>query len=157
MKNKICALLTTALLSATLLTGCGEDPELTQFRKSMDDFCTKVSEINASINAIDATAENAPDELLIYLDDLEIVFQSFGRLDFPEEFDYLESIADEASSYMDEAVASYHEAYSNGSYNEYTAEYASQNYERAYKRIQIIISFLHGEEPEDVDVDIEYE
>ena len=152
MKNKICLLL-TALLSATMLTACGEDPALTQFRKSMDDFCKKVAEINTGINAIDATSENAPEELLTYLDDLEIIFESFGRLDFPEEFDYLEPIADEASSYMTDAVANYHEAYSNGSYNEYTAAYASQIYERAYKRVQIIISFLHGEEPEDTDIE----
>ena len=152
MKNKIYALF-VALLSATMLTGCGEDPELSQFRKSMDDFCEKVAEINEGINAIDASSDNAPDELLAYMDDLEIIFESFGRLDFPEEFDYLEPIADEASSYMTDAVATYHDAYSNGSYNEYTAAYAAQIYERAYKRIQIIISFLHGEEPEDADIE----
>ena len=58
---------------------------------------------------------------------------------------------------MTEAVNSYHEAYGNGAYNEYIAEYAKQNYSRAYKRIQIIISFLHGEEPTDADLTIEYE
>ena len=84
------------------------------------------------------------------------MFQSFARLDFPEEFDYLEDLADESSQYMTEAVASYHDAYSNGAYNEYTAEYARQNYSRAYKRIQIIITFLHGEHPDDVDLAIEY-
>ena len=56
---------------------------------------------------------------------------------------------------MTEAVKSYHEAYSNGSYNEYTAEYARQNYSRAYKRVQIIITFLHGEEPSDADLTAE--
>ncbi len=52
-------------------------------------------------------------------------------------------------------MKSYHEAYSNGSYNEYTAEYARQNYSRAYKRVQIIITFLHGEEPSDADLTAE--
>ena len=128
-----------------MLTACGEDPALTQFRKSVDEFCTKVSEIDTSINSIDAQSEAASTELLSYLDDLDLVFQSFARLDFPEEFDYLEHLADESSEYMTEAVASYHDAYSNGSYNEYMADYAGENYARAYKRIQIIISFLHGE------------
>lgn len=155
MKSKL-LIVFTAFLAAMVLTACGEDPALTQFRRSMDDFCTKISEIDTAINSIDAQSENAPSELLSCLDDLDIVFQSFARLDFPDEFDYLEDLAQESSKYMTEAVKSYHEAYSNGSYNEYTAEYARQNYSRAYKRIQIIISFLHGEEPIDEDLTIEY-
>lgn len=146
----------TVLFAAFLLTACGEDPELTQFRKDMDEFCTKISEIDSSINSIDAHGENAVYELLGYLDDLDLVFRSFAKLDFPEEFDYLEELADESSQYMTEAVTSYHKAYSNGTYDESMAEYAKQNYSRSYKRIQIIISFLHGEEPDDADLSIEY-
>lgn len=145
-----------AFFTGILLSACGENTALTQFRKSMDDFCTKISEIDTSINNIDAEAENASEELLAYLDDLDIVFQSFARLDFPEEFDYLENLADESSEYMTEAVKSYHDAFGVNSYNESTAEYARQNYSRAYKRVQIIISFLHGEEPQDPDLTIEY-
>lgn len=144
------------LFSVLILSACGEDPELTQFRKSMDDFCTRISEIDSAINNIDAQAENASSQLLNYLDDLDIVFQSFANLDFPEEFDYLEGLADDASKYMTEAVKSYHEAYGSGSYNAQMAEYARQNYSRSYKRIQIIITFLHGEEPDDADLSIEY-
>lgn len=154
-RNKL-RVICAALLSALLLTGCGEDPALAQFRKSMDDFCTKVSEIDTSINNIDAQSDGAADELLSYLDELDLVFQSFARLDFPEEFDYLENLAQESSQYMTEAVSSYHNAYSNGSYNEYMADYAGENYARAYKRIQIILAFLHGEQPEDEDLTIEY-
>ena len=33
-----------------------------------------------------------------------------------------------------------------------TADYAKENYARAYKRIQIIITFLHGEQPENVNL-----
>ena len=150
--QKICIVILTALL----LTACGEDPELTQFQNSMDDFCTKISEIDSGINNIDAQSEDAVAELLTYLDDLDIVFRAFARLDFPEEFDYLEPLADESSQYMSEAVANYHEAYSNHSYQESTAEYARQNYSRAYKRVQIIITFLHGETPDDADLTIEY-
>ena len=147
-------MLFAAVLAIVLLTACGEDPELSRFHKSMDDFCTKVSEIDTAINNIDATADAdaAVAELLGYLDELDLVFRSFAKLDFPEEFDYLEDTAQEASSYMTTAVESFHDAYSNGSYNEYTAEYAQGNYNRAYKRIQIIISFLHGETPDDVDL-----
>lgn len=151
MKNKM-RMLIAAVFAAVLLTACGEDPELVQFRKNVDDFCNKISEIDSGMNNIDAEADGAVAEFLGYLDELDLIFQSFARLDFPEEFDYLEATADEASQYMTTAVESYHEAYSNGSYNEYTADYAYGNYSRAYKRIQIIISFLHGETPDDVNI-----
>lgn len=156
MKNKV-RILFAALLTSVMLTACGEDSELTQFRNSMDEFCTKISEIDSSINNIDAESDNATTELLSYLDELDVAFQSFATLDFPDEFDYLENLADESSQYMTEAVTSYHEAFSNGAYNEYTAAYAKENYSRAYKRVQIIITFLHGEEPNDADLTIEYE
>lgn len=156
MKKKV-HMIFAAILAALMLTACGEDSALTRFRKSMDDFCTRISEIDSSINGIDAQSDTAKEELLSYLDDLDGAFQTFAGLDFPEEFDYLEDLADESSEYMTEAVKSYHEAYGNGAYNEYIAEYAKQNYSRAYKRIQIIISFLHGEEPKDADLTIEYE
>lgn len=142
------------LLAAAMLTACGQDKELDAFCAKIDDFCTTISEKDTAINNIDAQSENARAELLGYLDDLDAAFQDFADLDFPEEYDYLEEIADESSTYMTEAVSSYHEAYSDGGFNEYTAEYARENYSRAYKRVQIIITFLHGEEPEDVDLTV---
>uniref|UniRef100_UPI004055F591 hypothetical protein n=1 Tax=Acetatifactor sp. TaxID=1872090 RepID=UPI004055F591 len=155
MKKKI-TLLAAGILAATLLTGCGNDAEITAFTKAIDDFCTGISEIDTSINNIDATAENAPYELLGYLDALDIAFQDFAELDFPEDFEYMESLADEAGEYMTEAVNSYKDAYSDG-YNSTMGEYAKENYSRAYKRIQIIITLLHGEEPENINLTTESE
>ena len=88
---------------------------------------------------------------------MDDTFRTFAELDFPAEFDYLENLADESREYMTEAVKNYHQAYGGDEYDESTAEYAKQNYSRAYKRIQIIISFLHGEEPTDPDLTIEYQ
>lgn len=149
MKKKLICLICS--ISATiLLCSCGKDPAITQLKNDVDEFCTNISNIDSAINNIDAESENAISELLANLDNLNEEFVGFAELDFPEEFDYLESLADEASSYMTEAVDSYHDVYSDGAYNEYTAEYAKENYSRAYKRIQIIIAFLHGEDPEDM-------
>lgn len=156
MRKKMNIILAT-FFSVILLTACGEDPELTKFKNNVDDFCTKLYYIHTAINSIDATKDTAVDELLDNLDELDLVFQAFAKLDFPEEFDNLEPIADESSQYMTTAVENFHLAYSNGSYNEYTAEYAQQNYARAYKRVQIIISFLHGETPDDVNLAVEPE
>ena len=154
MKNKILAI-TAGLLTAMALTACGKDPQLTQFREEIDAFCTEISDIDTAINNVDAESDNAADELLGYLDQLDQDFQDFAALDFPTKFDYLETMADEASEYMTTAVQSYHDAFSNGGYNQLTADYAKENYARAYKRIQIIITFLHGEQPEDVNLTTE--
>ena len=151
MKNKILAG-AVGMLTAFVLTACGKDPQLTQFKEEIDTFCTEISNIDTEINNVDAQSENATEELLGYLDQLDATFQDFAALDFPTEFDYLESLADEASEYMTTAVESYHDVYDNGGYNQVTADYAKENYARAYKRIQIIITFLHGEQPEDVNL-----
>lgn len=151
MKKKL-LLLFTVLAVALSATGCGEDPALTKFRKNMDAFCQNISEIDTGINNIDASSENARNELLTYLDQLDQAFQVLGEMSVPEEFSYIEDLADEASSYMTTAVQYYHDAYSNNSYNEYTAEYARANYERACKRMTIIIKLLHGEDISDADV-----
>lgn len=151
MKKRIIILFASAMM-LLLLVGCGNDPALSQFKIDIDNFCSKVSEIDTSMNNIDVTSEYAADELLRYLDNLNAEFTAFAELDFPEEFDYLEELADEAGNYMNEAVTNYHKTYEGDSYNESYAEYAAANYERAYKRVQIIISFLHGQEPENVNL-----
>jgi hypothetical protein len=139
-----------------ILTSCKQDEELVVFRNKVDTFCVDISNIDTAINDIDPNSETAIDELLGYLDELDLTFQQFAAITFPDEFDYLQELAVESSQNMTDAVNSYHEAYSNGSYNEYTAAYAQEYYSRAYKRIQIIITFLHGEEPDDPDLTIEY-
>ena len=153
MKTKKYLLLTT-ILSAFFLTGCGEDKELAIFRESFEDFCTDVAEIDSSINNINANSEEAPVELLDLLDQLEIEFQELAALDVPEEFAYMEDLADEASENMGLAVENYHTAFGSETHDPYAANIASQYYERAYKRIQYMITFMHGEVPDDENVSV---
>ena len=91
MKKKILAI-TAGLLTAMALTACGKDPKLTQFKGEIDAFCTEISDIDTAINNVDAESDTATDELLGYLDQLDTSFQNFAELDFPTEFDYLESL-----------------------------------------------------------------
>lgn len=150
--------LAAGLAVSLFLVGCGtEDPELTKFKNDIDSFCGSLSDLDKSMNGINASSDNASAQLLEYLDEVDLRFQGFADLDFPAEFDYLESLADEASEYMTEAVEYYHLSFSNGSYNEYTAEYAQENYSRAIKRVKIILAFLRGETPDEDDISITYE
>lgn len=150
--NKKGNITAVALILSLILTGCGKDPELTRFKTNFENFCINISTLDTSINNINAESDTAITELLGYIDELENQFTLLANLDFPEEFDYLEELADQAGDYMKEAASSYHEAYANDTYDASVSEYAYKNYKRAYKRIQIILIYLHGEEPQDEDL-----
>lgn len=153
MKRKNTLLLTT-LLCVSLMSGCAADKELSVFKTSFEEFCEDVAEIDSAINNIDPDSDNAPTELLSYLDQLEVEFQELAALTIPEEFAYMENLADEASENMGHAVENYHTAFESEIYDEYAANIASQYYERAYKRVQYMITFMHGEVPDDENVSI---
>ncbi len=146
MKRKIFPIL-AGILTLASLTACGTDPKIAQFQRDMDEFCTAVADLNESINSIDAESDNAASLALDYLDQLDKQFQEFAEMDFPEEYDYMESLADEAGDYMAEAVKSYHEAYAGDGYDKETADYARENSARAFKRVQVILDLLHGKDP----------
>ncbi len=151
MKRKIYSVISTFFL-CLLLSGCGRDPELDQFKEDFEIFCINISTLDTSINNIDPAADDAKSKLLGYIDQLDSEFQNLAQMDFPEEFDYLESLADDASAYMSEAASAYHTAYSGEVYAENYNDYAYENYKRAYKRIQILITYLHGDELQDADL-----
>lgn len=139
-----------AAICLFLLTGCGENPIEAKFNKEINEFCENVSVIGDKIDAISVEAEEnsiryATSDLLSYLDELEVEFMKFSNIDFPEEYDYLEDMAKEAGQYMTEAASSYHKAYAD-SYNQSMEEYARENYSRACKRVQVILSLLRGED-----------
>lgn len=160
MKNKLRKLILTGCLTASIFfTGCssgiGNDPVYVDFRNKVDSFCTSISDIDANINSIDTSSPEYITVLMTDLDALNLEFSNFASLDFPTDYDYLEPLADEAAEYMNTAVTTYHEAFEKN----YTEEamdskfnYATENYNRAYKRIQVIITFLNGDVSEDVTI-----
>lgn len=156
MKKRIYSLI---LLTSTLfiLSGCGNSrSELDSYRESVEDFYDEVIAVNDRINSIDAESENAPEELLEELDTLNELFQDFAELEVPEEYMAVESLADEAASFMDESVTLYHSAYSDGTFNSFTAGMAYDKYGRAILRINYIGDILQGKEIDDENVNLYY-
>jgi len=153
VKKRLLTLL-LAICFAIIVTGCGENKELTKYKKEMDKFYSNVEIIHNKINSIDYDSDNALDELFICLNDLDKEFRTMAALDVPAEFASLETLADEASENMTLAVTTFQEAYSKESYNEYTAATAFEYYERANKRFQYMIDILHGNMPEGSDVTV---
>lgn len=146
MKKRVPLLFICLLLSLSLMA-CGnvKDPEIIKFESDIQTFCDNISAIDANINNIDATSETADEELLSYLDQLDQYFKVLAEMSIPDEYAYLKELTTEASEYMSTAVTSYHEAFAGESYDANIADYAYQNYERAYKRVTVMLQLLRGE------------
>lgn len=155
MRKGICLLL--SVMTLTLFTGCNDTNDLDNYKKEVEAFYADVIEINDSINAIDAESENAPQQLLTELDQLNVVFQDFAELEVPKEYTAVESLADEAASFMNEAVTMYHSSYNDGSFNEFSSGMAYDKYCRAIVRINYIGDILQGKTLEGENIQIYYE
>ena len=145
--NKI-VILCVVLLCGILITACGQDEELTAYQEDMNTFFEHIASYHEGMNAIDASAPDAKDQLLSYLDQLQAEFTWMAELTVPDAFSAVDSLADEADENMQQAVALYHSAYETDVFDEPTAQAAREYYDRANIRIQYIISILHGEIPE---------
>lgn len=145
--NRIVSLC-AVLLCGILLTACGQDEELTAYQEDMNTFFEHIAAYNDNMNAIDASAADAKEQLLSYLDQLQAEFTWMAELTVPDQFSAVDSLADEADENMRQAVALYHSAYEAEEFDEPKAEAAREYYDRANVRIQYIVSILHGEIPE---------
>lgn len=148
-KNTFSAKFILMILFFITLTGCGKNSEIEVYRMNMNQFFENIRIFDSSINAIDPDSESAVTELLSLLDSMNTSFSQMASLEVPDGFPGVEQLADEASSYMSEAVSYYHQAYEDG-YNASLEDVARQNYERANVRIQYILSIFHGDIPEEI-------
>lgn len=145
--NKL-VIMCASLLCGLWLTGCGEDEQLAAYQEDMNTFFEHIAEYNDGMNAIDASADDATEQLLSYLDQLQAEITWMAELETPDQFSAIDSLADEADENMQQAVALYHNAYEAEVFDDVTAQVARQYYDRANLRIQYIIMILHGEIPE---------
>ena len=145
---KFKALFLIALSSMLYLSGCGKDAELEKYNEEMTTFTENISDIKLRMDDIDPNSEEAVSDLLECLDELEIQFIALADMEVPKDFASIESLADEASSYMTEAVMIYHEVFEADEYDAVNADVAAQNYDRAMMRLSYISTLLQGELPE---------
>jgi len=131
------------------LCGCGKDAELAEYEENVTSFIDEVSGIKLQMDEIDINSDSAIVDTLICLDAMQEQFYLLAEMDVPKEFASVESLADEASEYMTEAVAIYHEVFEADEYDAAKADVATQNYDRAMKRLSYISTLLQGELPDD--------
>ena len=141
-------LMLVTIISMLFFAGCGEREELTVFKEQIDNFYTEVSALETEMNSITEDSENAVSTLLVSLEQMSEQFQKLADLDVPTEFISVEDLADDAASYMHEAVRLYGEAYEEDYVSDSLIQAATDNYESAMKRINYIAALLQGEIPE---------
>ncbi len=148
MKFKV--LILSALLTISfLVSGCGSDAELTEYEENVTEFIDAVEDIKLRMEEIDINSDSAIVDTLLCLDEMQEQFFFLAEMDVPTEFASIESLADEASEYMTEAVSLYHQVFEATEYDSATADIAGENYDRAMKRLSYISTLLQGELPED--------
>lgn len=159
MKNKVSSMLCTVLL-ASLLVACGssvstDTPAASQYKNQLNNFFDSVTTIDKEINELDPEDADSVSELFVYLNELEEQFKYFADINVPSEYKATESLADEAYDYMVQANDYFEMSFADGAYNEYTYAAGMECYRRANKRVQYIISIIHGQLPEDDNISFE--
>jgi len=93
------------LLGTLFLTGCGEDESLDAYQADMETFFEDMAEYDENMNAIDVSQDGYVEQLLGYLDALDEEVAWMAELEVPDRFSAADSLADEASENMAEAVS----------------------------------------------------
>lgn len=137
-----------ALLCGLMIVGCGKDEAMDEYQVNMATFFNHISEYHNNMNEIDVNQEGYVTQLLGYLDQLDAEIAWMAGLEVPSEFSAVESLADEASENMTQAVSLFHTAYEGETFDANTEQAAREYYERANVRLQYIVTILHGEIPE---------
>ena len=156
-KNK-CKYIIGTLTTVLCLTACGhtnEEKELADFSSSISSFTASIQDANQQINELDVNDANASQELLSILDGLDEKFKELADLSVPEQYQSIETLADEASENMTNALSYFHSAYEGEAFDEQDADVAYQYYTRAMVRIEYIGYVLVGEIPENDHVTVQ--
>ena len=150
MKKSVLISAITGMLVALLLVGCGRDAALDEYKKNMEQYFANIAALDEYMNAINPETDLDGRQILGYLDQLETLTIEMADFAVPEQFEIVESLADEAAENMTSAVELYHQFYEDEEPNINISDAAYQYYVRANKRIVYVRSILQGNMPEEL-------
>ena len=126
-------------------TGCGkEDPELTNYQKEVQNFCTVLEEAGSELSQVDFSSNESVDTTLAYLKKIETAFSDFSSVQVPKTYSSAEGLADDAYQYMLKSVSLYQEAFDNHNYIAEKSDDAYKYYKKAMNRVSYIANILEG-------------
>ncbi len=158
MSGKSFAIL-ISLLCAALLGGCAttNSVKVASFEAQISIIVDSIEEINEKMNAIDTESDSADTEMLSYMKELSAAIDNLAALEIPSnDYQYVNDLALEAQENMAEALTLYTQILSSGAeYDPDVAETAFAYYQKACRRVSVIVSLLHGNTPSDVEISYE--
>ncbi|MCD8380659.1 MAG: hypothetical protein LUC95_10175 [Lachnospiraceae bacterium] len=148
-----------SLLCAAFLGGCAtaDTVKIASFEAQISTIIDSIEEINDDMNAVDTDSGSADVKMLAYMKDLSAAIDKLAALEVPSsDYQYVNDLALEAQEYMSEALTLYSQILSTGAeYDPDVAETAFAYYEKACRRVSVIVSLLHGNTPSDVEITYE--
>lgn len=148
------------ILSIGLLAcGCGkkleDNSDLLKYKNEMTSFFDDLEEMDTEIQKINPESSDSVEKLLNAFDALENDFKKLANIEVPEDFPYNKTLADDAYSYMQQANEYMTQAFEDNDFKQNVFDAAMECYKRANKRVKYIITFLHGETPDDENISFE--
>ena len=155
--RKFIKIIAVLALTMCFLSGCGAKGSsalVNEYKTSMEKFFDGLKTVDADINKMNTDDQDAINKLFEQFDTMDKAYASMAELTVPTEgvpetFAYIPELSKSASEYMTQANGYLHDSFAESSYNEHTLEAAMECYKRANKRVQFIITLLHGEYPKD--------
>lgn len=151
MTNKLFKILIiTVFVSAFCLSGCGnkseEEAALADFSEAISNFTDYIKNADDQLNALNPEKEEAVDEMLSILDEMNTEFANLAEKEVPEQYQAIHELAVAASENMSEAVFYYHSAFEAENFNEQEADAAYEYYTRSMQDIEYIGYVLTGDD-----------
>ncbi|MCD8130196.1 MAG: hypothetical protein LUE16_02780 [Lachnospiraceae bacterium] len=158
MSNKIFTAV-ICILCVFVFSGCATSSsvKIASFEAQIGTIIDSIEEINENMNAIDADSDSAGTQMLKYMKELSTAIDNLAAIEVPSgEYQYVNDLAVEAQEYIGEAITLYSQILSSGAeYDPDIADEAYQYYQKACRRISVIVSLLHGNTPSDVEISYE--
>lgn len=145
MSAALCTVCTVGLCGCAK-SGTEEEIKLADFSASMSKFSDYINSADEKLNNLDSSSPESVTQMLEILDDMNAEFEKFANIEVPDQYEGIESLADEASQHMNDAVNAFHSVYEAEEFNEYEAAVALQRYTWAMTRIEYIGYILSGDE-----------
>ncbi len=141
--------LVLALLLLMTLTGCGSRREevsrLKDYTEEMQSFCSTVADCQERMDAADAEAEDAKEQILLAVDEMAAAAVLAAQTDVPDGYESAGELCRSASDYLQEAKGEYHAAFDGAVVDQAALEEGNAAYQSAGRCISLMLEALRTE------------
>ncbi len=143
-----CRMLLSLLVLLTL-TGCGGQKEelsqLKNYTEEMQTFCRTVAACQERMDAVDAAAEDAGEQILLAVDEMAAAAVLAAQADVPDGYEGAGELCRRASDYLQEAKGEYHAAFDGDTVDQTALGEGNAAYQSAGRCISLMLEAFQTE------------